>query len=371
MTGACGVLLVACSDSRKDPVTGGADARADVFVPSVDAPPPSVGDADGAPSVDAASPVPDVFVPPEDAGRAQRLADTGLYADPATETLAADVMAYRAKFELWSDGATKRRFLYVPPGTTIDTTDMGQWTFPVGTKAWKEFSRDGTRVETRLIEKRSDGWFPVAFVWNAEQTEAVATPLGEDNALGTEHDVPDQNDCRACHDGGSDFLLGVSAIQLSHDTSMLTPDERAALGTTLADLDAAGLLSAPPAASGYSPPGDETAQQALGVLHANCGHCHNPAAFAWDKSDLELRLTLPTLDAVENTPAYVSAVNVATSTTIDGAPVRIDPGFPDRSAVYVRMASRDPVLAMPTIASERVDTVGSQAVSLWISLLPP
>jgi hypothetical protein len=365
----CSVVLGGCSDSSKNDAERAADARAPDDAPagpadaaSEDDGRPSDGGADGSTSDASAD---------TDAGEALRLSDTGLYSDAASETLGDGVVAFRAKFELWSDGATKRRFLYLPPGTTVDTSDMDDWRFPVGTKAWKEFTRDGTRVETRLVEKRADGWFAVAFLWNAEQNEAVAEPLGASDALGTPHDVPNQNDCHACHRGAADFLLGVSAIQLSHDTSTMSADERAALGLTLGDLVAGGRLSVAPSVDVFRPPGDDLTQQALGTLHANCGHCHRPGAAAWERTDIELRLTMSTLDAVERTPAYVSAVGVQTSRTIDGAPLRITPGNPQASAVYVRMASRDPILAMPALATERVDSDGSQAVSRWISSLAP
>ena len=39
----------------------------------------------------------------------------------------------------------------------IDGTDEMAWTFPVGTKFWKEFSVGGVRIETRLLEKRGPG----------------------------------------------------------------------------------------------------------------------------------------------------------------------------------------------------------------------
>src|SRR5688572_13616865 len=80
----------------------------------------------------------------------ERLSASGLYSGPATESLAPDVRSFRPRFELWSDGASKRRFIWLPPGTQIETSDMDEWQFPVGTKLWKEFTRDGVRVETRL-----------------------------------------------------------------------------------------------------------------------------------------------------------------------------------------------------------------------------
>jgi hypothetical protein len=122
---------------------------------------------------------------------ARTLAETGLYSDAAQTQLAADVTPYEVRYQLWADGATKKRYLYLPAGQKIDTTDPDAWVFPIGTKVWKEFTRDGTRVETRLIQKTAegqDGWKYVAFAWNAAQTEAVAVPLGQTAALGTAHD---------------------------------------------------------------------------------------------------------------------------------------------------------------------------------------
>jgi hypothetical protein len=61
-----------------------------------------------------------------------------------------------------------------------------------------------------------DGWTGVAYVWNAEQTEAIARPEGADNVLATAHDVPSARACMTCHGGRSHRILGFSAIQLSH-----------------------------------------------------------------------------------------------------------------------------------------------------------
>src|SRR4051794_23701405 len=66
------------------------------------------------------------------------LIDSGLCSDAACMQISSDVLAYTPQFQLWSDGATKKRWIYLPPGTQIDTTDMDYWQFPVGTKIWKE-----------------------------------------------------------------------------------------------------------------------------------------------------------------------------------------------------------------------------------------
>src|SRR5258708_4533493 len=70
------------------------------------------------------------------------LFDTGLCVDRACTQISPDVHTYTPQFPLWADTASKRRWYKLPAGTQIDTTDMDHWVFPVGTKFWKEFTRD-------------------------------------------------------------------------------------------------------------------------------------------------------------------------------------------------------------------------------------
>ena len=89
------------------------------------------------------------------------LRDTGLYSDFDGRIIASDVFEYEVAYPLWSDGAEKRRWVHLPAGTQIDTTDMDFWVYPEGTKLWKEFSDDGTLLETRLLWKQG----PTAADW--------------------------------------------------------------------------------------------------------------------------------------------------------------------------------------------------------------
>lgn len=292
------------------------------------------------------------------------LSETGLYSDVAQKTLAAGVQPYDVRLELWSDGATKKRYLYLPPGTKIDTTDPDAWIFPVGTKVWKEFTRDGVRVETRLIEKTASGrtgWKYVAYTWNMAQTAAQAAPRGAALALGTPHDVPRQADCESCHVGSPDFVLGVSAFGLPID----------AAGVSIASLVRDGLLTKPITAAQLAIPGDAAAQAALGVLHVNCGSsCHRPGTFAWERTELDLRLKVGTT-SVQDTPTYKSSVGVKVGQIFENIPNRITAGKPAESAVYTRMISRADMIGMPTIGTKIVDTAGSQKVFDWIKSLAP
>lgn len=287
------------------------------------------------------------------------LSQAGLFADVARGTLAEGVRAYRPRFELWSDGADKSRWLYVPEGTTIDTTDVDAWVFPVGTRAFKEFTRDGVRVETRMLEKTGPRtWRAAAFVWRADQSDADATTAGSSNTLGTPHDVPTSEQCGDCHDGAADTLLGVDAIQLAYDGD----------GLTTAALMADGLASAP-IPERIELPGDETTAGALGYLHANCGNCHNDGA----RNPLRLRLTVGSLARAEDTPVYQTAVGQPTrSDPLGGTDALciVDAGVPEQSLLYLRMTRRGSSSGMmPPLGTEDVDPNAERLIGDWIRSL--
>lgn len=292
-------------------------------------------------------------------GAPELLSLTGLYKD-GKETLAEGVRSFVPRFALYSDGATKRRWIYLPPGNQIDTADADYWKFPTGTKLWKEFSRDGTRVETRLLEKLADGsWLRVAYEWRADQSDAEIVPAGKRNAGGTEHDIPSQGDCNTCHASTRGGVLGFSAIQLDHEETDVSLD----------DLNAEGALSEQVTVPVL--PGSETEQSVLGYFHVNCGTCHNPTSPVRTRVNMDLRLRMDSLTAVTGTPLYESAVNKPISIQDGqqpaGASVRIAPGAPSASAVFLRLNSRGEKYSMPPLGTEKVDEEGRDLISAWIT----
>ncbi|RYZ05262.1 MAG: DUF1772 domain-containing protein [Myxococcales bacterium] len=271
----------------------------------------------------------------------------------------AEAREFKPRFELWSDGAQKRRWIALPEGARIDSTDVDEWSFPVGTRLWKEFVVDGVRVETRLLQRvgpGSEDWAAQAYVWLPDGSDAVATPGGANDARGTSHDVPAAGQCWACHGGRKSFVLGFSALQL---------EGPAAPG--LVNLDALvaeqRLTRAP--SSPLQVPGDATAQAALGYLHGNCAHCHNqrrPAAAAnrcFDpRNELDFALRSAELATVEGTATYRSAVGTA-----------FEPGVPDASRLVELMSSRGFSQQMPPLGTEQVDAAAVGAVRGWIAAL--
>ena len=274
----------------------------------------------------------------------------GLFASGVSGAYAPGVRSYDVRFPLWTDDADKARHVLLPEGEVIDVSDADHWAFPVGTRIFKEFRVDGVPVETRLLWKRDeDFWVYVSYVYRADGSDADAAPEGATNVLGTQHDVPTQAQCRGCHQGADDFVLGLGAVQLARDVTLAWAAE--------------GVLPA-----GSEPavvPGDEVQQAALGYLHANCGHCHGENHPVSRTRSLRLWLPVGVADAMD-APAWQTSAGVRAFHDIDGSEVLVVPGDPDASQLWLRMGVRGDV-QMPPLGTGRVDDAGLAAVRAWIA----
>jgi len=290
-----------------------------------------------------------------------QLSETGLYTDVEADTLADGVTPFEPGFELWSDGAVKRRWLWLPPGTQIDTSNLDDWRFPRGTKVWKEFVRDGARIETRLIQKIGDGdeqedWVNMAYLWRRDGADADAVVEGVIDAHGTPHNVPAAIECQGCHGGRKSWLLGVSAVQLAQDAApgMLDLDE----------LRSRGWLSAPPSQP-IAIPGNEIERAALGYLHANCGSCHNsnrPPREEQRCLDPEVSLDVWLQTEALETPQ--------TTNTYRTMSPWVRAGNPDASELIARVKSRSVGFGskgMPILGTEQVDHDAVVLLEQWIA----
>ena len=229
---------------------------------------------------------------------------------PAGET----VIEFTPRYPLWSDGMEKRRLIELPPGTAVDKSERDRWEFPRGMRAWKEFTRDGRRHETRLIERLQDGsWRFSSFAWNAEGTEATLAP--EEGI--PERGIPSRNDCLACHEGAPSPILGYSAVQL--ETSL---------------------------------------EPALGYLHGNCGHCHNDAALP----ALDLSLAQSAADPAASAKRTRASLERASRFRPHGA------ASTDRAAILLgRMKSDDPLTRMPPLGVSVIDEQGVSLIERWLT----
>jgi hypothetical protein len=318
----------------------------------------SVTSSADAPGADAPANAPiDARVPGADANM-NLLSQAGLYSDFAARTIAPGLIEFTPAFPLWSDALVKRRWIRLPPGGQIDTTDMDHWIFPIGTQFWKEFAlANGTILETRLIERVGDADYRFgAYVWNDGQTEAVYMTGGVMNVLGTDHDVPTASECVNCHKGENGRILGFSAIQV-------TPAPQGVTFTT------------PPRAQGYKPAWTIP----LAYLHANCGNCHNPNGSAASATSMLLRIGVAEVDGDPTATAmYANIVGAPTDNFHKNEDCgvgglkwqRIMPMNLACSAIYVRMMARGMNSGqMPPIATKHPDMTAVDAVAAWIGTL--
>jgi hypothetical protein len=320
---------------------------------------------------------------PDDAGMAQTyLACTGLYSDWDTKTIASDALAYTPSYVLWSDGAQKSRWVHIPAGSKIDTTDMDDWVFPVGTKVWKQFSLGGQIIETRLLWKAStglSGWQVHDYFWSSDGKSATLNDCGETNVNGTTYEIPSQTQCFTCHSGRKDLLLGFDLIGLGAPGGA---------GLRLSDLVAQQLLTQPPPATTITIPEDSTgkAAAALGYMHVNCGvTCHNTNSGAMaNNTNVFMKLLAAQMypeggaGQVAHLDTYTTTVNV---TSTDMMPENkswlfIKPGDSTNSLLPQMALTRLAEDAggtifqpMPPIISHQPDTTGVGVVEAWINAL--
>ncbi len=355
-----GGLVAACGSGTAE-VGGPVDASNDARPTTVDS---GSGDAEAG-ATDAEAGLPD---PCADAGTpASTLACTGLYADFAAKEVAANALSYTPSSPLWSDGAQKQRWIELPPDTQIDISNPNEWTFPVGTKLFKEFRVNGKRVETRMFQKvMGDFWIYATYAWNSDDSEATINfggpvPVGDG---GSTWNIPTNDDCNECHRGRLDRILGFEQVGLGLP---------GAQGLTLAELAEMGLVTPAPASVSLMVGDDGTGLDALalGWIHVNCGvTCHNsnPSAAGYGAGML-LRLDPTQLDGGPPNPAtwdiLDTTLNVpCVSGSLVGEP-RIRPHDAASSVIYQLIDQRG-TLQMPPIASLVVDTTDVAVVSSWI-----
>ncbi|MCQ8184493.1 hypothetical protein NOG11_03750 [Parvularcula sp. BGMRC 0090] len=306
------------------------------------------------------------------------------------------VEPYTLNTPLFTDYASKLRTVWMLSGSA-SIGEEGSLDFPVGTVITKTFyypeGEDGTvtaaayqsvdlssevdlsthrLIETRLLVRREDGWHPVSYVWNEEQTEAtlkrtgavVPLTLADHQQAGPfAYVVPNENQCAGCHapDAASGRIepLGPTAGQLSRRE--VVGDEE---GEQLLRLAEAGFVTLGDEPAVVQTRWDDASasldQRARSYLAANCAHCHNPQGPA-DTSGLDLSLGA--------TGAAVGRCKppIAAGSGTGGHRFGIEPGRPEASILTYRVGSTDPGAMMPELGRSLVHEEGLALLNQWIA----
>lgn len=308
----------------------------------------------------------------------ERLSQTGLFG-PDGQIFPGN-LPFSPQYPLWTDGASKRRWIRLPAGKAVDGAKPDAWSFPRGTRLWKEFAFAGRPVETRMLERGADGqWRFTTYLWQEDGRDAVrvpqsGVPQGVELGSGQRHIIPGEADCRACHEGRATPVLGFSALQLSGDRDPNAPHAEAppADALDLQSLIDRKLLRRFPAALQTPPPRIEaptpTGRAAMGYLHANCGTCHNldgplTGVGLWLAQDVARD------DSADVALQTLTARGKFTIPGNTGGSHRLVPGSPSMSAVAFRMRSRDPFVRMPPLGTTVIDEAGLSLIESWIEEL--
>jgi len=331
----------------------------------------------------------------------RRLSETGLFSSTKDHTPAEGLIPYSVNSQLWSDFATKDRFIAIPGDGQIDFDAITYpqpapgappgWRFPDNSVIVKTFSMEmekgkpetSVRLETRIMhfeqtpgtqEYGDQVWKGYTYIWNDEQSDAVLAPSsGVDRELEVKDPsapdgvrkqtwhFPSRAECSLCHTQSAKFVLGTNTLQMNRDHNY-----NGKVANQLKTFEHIGLfkskLPAEPAKLAklvdYADEKASLNDRARAYLHSNCAHCHRK----WGGGNAEFQL-MSTLDLKDT-----GTVNVRPGQGAFGLndPKLLVPGVPERSMIYHRMSHLG-LGHMPHVASTVLHEEAVKLVRDWIA----
>ena len=321
----------------------------------------------------------EIVLPPAEFPPAS-LADAQVFSDLGTQTPAAGVVPYEVNAPFWSDGATKTRFIRLPPGERIAFTSSGPWSFPDQALLIKNFYLDLVRgdpasrriIETRFLIKRVDapGWDGYSYLWNEAGTDAslladsttvtyvIDDPQDPVGFLLQDYYFPSRQDCEVCHTKGAGYVLGVHTAQLHAGTEQNQLHILAQQGLFAEELPAD--LSSLPRLPNPFDPSVSLDLRARSYLHVNCAPCHRPESVG--RTIIDLRYDTP-LAETNTVGAFPTLGDLGELEALI-----ITPGAPQHSTLYLRMLTLG-TFRMPPLASSIIDERGADLIAEWVASL--
>ncbi|WP_430462230.1 SO2930 family diheme c-type cytochrome [Thalassolituus sp. LLYu03] len=326
---------------------------------------------------------------------AAKLSDYQLFANPcdATDNPSPRGVPYTLSTPLFTDYASKYRFVFVPDDTTATYSADAAFSFPVGTVITKTFSLPSdtsergfeheTQIETRLLIHRATGWVALPYVWNADHTDAALDLNGEqistelthkETTYALDYGVPDPQKCKRCHQSDGIFTpIGPKARFLNSEYDYGSGPEN-----QLQHWLAAGILSGVPADAASidevpvftdntdisAIPPSQLQTYAKGWMDINCGHCHRPGGDA-SNTNFHAYWELD-FDTNHNAHGVCQKPISYGGGTLSWI---IYPGNADESIMIQRMSATEGGDRMPPLGRDLVHGEGVELVKAWINSL--
>lgn len=289
------------------------------------------------------------------------------------------VLPYDLSSSLFTDYAHKKRFVWMPPGSTATyTSDNKVLSFPTGAVLIKTFYYENVQpgnttriIETRLMIKKADGWIFANYIWNDAQTEAVLNMNGSYTDISwiqngetksTSYRIPSRTECFTCHKSGQD------TIPIGPKPQNLNKLYAYADGTLnqLSKWKQMGYLNnVPNDITSVIDWADETQPLELRVrsyLDINCAHCHSEGAHC-DYRPMKLAFS-------ETSNPVNLGVCVQPHEFLNGSQTHIIArGNAARSVMPYRMNTNIESQRMPLLGRTIVHTEAVELIEEWINAM--
>ncbi len=307
------------------------------------------------------------------------------------------VVPYKPTSELFSDYSHKKRFIWMPKGSSASYAgDDNVMNFPVGTVMIKNFYYNNVMpgnvtqiIETRLLIKvaeattvgsvQDSGWKLYDYVWNPEQTEAYLDVEGNGifvpitfSESGVErsitYKIPAATECFTCHklnptttDGGEIVLpIGPKPQNLSSNYTYAD-----GVKNQLDYWKSAGYIDAsvpPPsqidAVVDYKDTSKPLELRARSYMDINCAHCHRTGGHC-DYVAIRFNFSNKNLNTV--------GLCMPPSALVENGPYVINGGDAEHSEIIQRMNTVEESLRMPIIGRTVIHDEGVQLMRDWIN----
>lgn len=291
------------------------------------------------------------------------------------------VVPYELNSPLFTDYASKHRFVWMPKGQSAAYRPDETFEFPKGSILAKTFSYPDAAlggkehlIETRLLVHSNDGWIPLPYVWDSKQEDAVLDMTADGVEVnwkkpsGGYYDVhyaiPNANQCKECHDQNKiTGPIGPKARHLNRDFDYPGGREnQLAHWTKIGYLKGAPEPSRAPKQAVWDDPSTGSLEaRARAYLEINCAHCHSPGGAA---SNTGLYLS-----DLQKDPMRVGFCKTPVATGKGSADMLFDAvgGHPEVSIIVHRMDSEEPKIMMPEIGRTIRHTEGVRLVRDWLA----
>lgn len=311
------------------------------------------------------------------------LSETRAFRDLTRLEPATGLLPYEIQAPLWSDGASKQRWLALPEGTELGFSVSGVLQAPEGTVFVKHFEMAmdermpelRRRLETRLwVVGPAGAQYGATYKWNEGGTDAELLLEQQIEALSIvdetgepreqQYFYPGPSDCYSCHSVTAGYVLGPRLAQLNRSTvydaerppvnQLVAWSEWGYLDTARGDTTAAEA----PRLAELSDESASLEDRVRSYWDGNCSMCHAGNAGS-----------VPGWDARFATPIEEQGLDRAPANRSLDATSLIAPGKPESSLIYLRADTVEPGRRMPPLGRHRVDEVYLKVLADWITSL--